>query len=122
MLKRWGRVILAMLLVCFLLTTCTCEHKWKEATCTEPKTCVYCGMTEGEPLGHDWKAARSTTPRPVFAAVKQKVKLTVSIKKPMQNFDCIGFLLVLIYRSILELRFVMASHRPFKYAAPRARS
>ena len=88
MLKRWGRVILAMLLVCFLLTTCTCAHKWKEATCTEPKTCVYCGMTEGEPLGHDWKAA---TPKPVFAAVKQKVKLTVSIKKPMQSFDCIGF-------------------------------
>ena len=45
------------------------------------------------------------TPRPVFAAVKQKVKLTVSIKKPMQSFDCIGFLLTLIYRSILELRF-----------------
>lgn len=50
MLKRWGRVILVMLLACFLLTTCTCAHKWKEATCTEPKTCVYCGMTEGEPL------------------------------------------------------------------------
>lgn len=53
MLKRRGQVILFMLLVCFLLTTCTCAHKWKEATCTEPKTCVYCGMTEGEPLGHD---------------------------------------------------------------------
>ena len=59
MLKRWGRVILAMLLVCFLLTTCTCAHKWKEATCTEPKTCVYCGMTEGEPLGHDHRHHRA---------------------------------------------------------------
>lgn len=86
MLKRWGRVILAMLLVCFLLTTCTCAHKWKEATCTEPKTCVYCGMTEGEPLGHDWKAATINYPRPVFAAVKQKVKLTVSIKKTDAEF------------------------------------
>ena len=82
MLKRWGRVIFAMLLVCFLLTTCTCAHKWKEATCTEPKTCVYCGMTEGM-IG---KLLRSTTPRPVFAAVKQKVKLTVSIKKTDAEF------------------------------------
>ena len=63
MLKRWGQVIFAMLLVCFLLTTCTCAHKWKEATCTEPKTCVYCGMTEGEPLGHDWKAATINYPK-----------------------------------------------------------
>ena len=43
--------------------TCTCAHKWKEATCTEPKTCVYCGMTEGEPLGHDWKAATINYPK-----------------------------------------------------------
>ena len=85
MLKRWGRVIFAMLLVCFLLTTCTCAHKWKEATCTEPKTCVYCGMTEGEPLGHDWKAATINYPK-TFAAVKQKVKLTVSIKKTDAEF------------------------------------
>lgn len=63
MLKRWGQSILFMLLVCFLFTTCTCEHKWKEATCTEPKTCVYCGMTEGEPLGHDWKAATVNYPK-----------------------------------------------------------
>ena len=35
----------------------------KEATCTEPKTCVYCGMTEGEPLGHDWKAATINYPK-----------------------------------------------------------
>ena len=50
MLKRWGRVILAMLLVCFLLTTCTCAHKWKEATCTEDgytgdEICTVCGET-----------------------------------------------------------------------------
>lgn len=28
-------------------------HLWREATCTEPRTCQSCGMTEGEPLGHD---------------------------------------------------------------------
>lgn len=30
------------------------EHVWKDATCTEPKTCTVCGETEGEPLGHDF--------------------------------------------------------------------
>ena len=28
-------------------------HLWKEATCTEPRTCQTCGATEGEPLGHE---------------------------------------------------------------------
>lgn len=28
-------------------------HHWKDATCTEPQTCVDCGKTKGEPLGHD---------------------------------------------------------------------
>ena len=60
MLKRWGRVIFAMLLVCFLHNE---VRNGKEATCTEPKTCVYCGMTEGEPLGHDWKAATINYPK-----------------------------------------------------------
>lgn len=27
-------------------------HDWREADCTEPKTCARCGETEGEPLGH----------------------------------------------------------------------
>ena len=29
-------------------------HKWKEATCTEPKTCSVCGAKEGKALGHAW--------------------------------------------------------------------
>ena len=35
---------------------CT-EHQWIDATCTEPKTCSICGITEGEPLGHDFAPA-----------------------------------------------------------------
>jgi hypothetical protein len=27
-------------------------HKWKDATCTESKTCTACGATEGNALGH----------------------------------------------------------------------
>ena len=33
----------------FSRTTC---HVWKEATCTQPKTCRNCDLTEGEALGH----------------------------------------------------------------------
>lgn len=29
-------------------------HDWKDATCTEPKTCERCEVTEGEALGHDF--------------------------------------------------------------------
>ncbi|MBR7116406.1 MAG: hypothetical protein IKC87_01700 [Clostridia bacterium] len=28
------------------------EHTYNAATCTEPKTCKYCGATDGEPAGH----------------------------------------------------------------------
>ena len=28
------------------------EHTYADATCTSPKTCIYCGATEGEPLEH----------------------------------------------------------------------
>ncbi len=40
--------------ICFMLTGCCMSHEWKEATCTEPKTCTKCGKTEGESLGHTW--------------------------------------------------------------------
>ena len=39
------------------------EHEWKDATCTEPKTCTVCGQTEGEPAGHEWKDATCTEPK-----------------------------------------------------------
>ncbi len=37
-------------------------HEWTAATCETPKTCVWCGVTEGSPLGHHWKAAACTEP------------------------------------------------------------
>ncbi len=30
-----------------------CVHNWKDATCTEPKTCTLCGQKQGEALGHN---------------------------------------------------------------------
>lgn len=40
-----------------------CEHQWIEATCTEPKTCSLCGITEGETLEHDFAPATVDSPK-----------------------------------------------------------
>lgn len=52
-------LIAAVLLSASLLTGC-CMHDWQDATCTEPKTCVKCGETEGEKLGHDYSELTCT--------------------------------------------------------------
>ena len=38
-------------------------HNWADATCTAPKTCLDCGATEGEALGHAWVDATCTAPK-----------------------------------------------------------
>ena len=38
-------------------------HSWAAATCTAPKTCTICEMTEGEAEGHAWESATCTEPR-----------------------------------------------------------
>ena len=43
-------------------TTCANGHTWKEATCTEPATCMICGITSGSAKGHTWKEATCTEP------------------------------------------------------------
>jgi len=53
-------IIVSISAIC--LSGCGHEHKWEDATCTVPKTCVDCGETEGEPLGHEWVDATCTTP------------------------------------------------------------
>lgn len=49
--------IFSLLLICTALVgifSCgpSCEHQWQEATCTAPKTCLFCGETEGEKASH----------------------------------------------------------------------
>ena len=59
-MKHLGKVasllMLAALLLAgiFLLASCgpECSHIYLNPTCTEPKTCMLCGATEGEPAGH----------------------------------------------------------------------
>lgn len=41
----------------------TCNHSWKNATCTTPKTCETCGLTEGKENGHWWYEATCTDGR-----------------------------------------------------------
>ena len=40
-----------------------CEHAYRDATCTAPKTCRLCGATDGAPLGHSYKVATCTSPK-----------------------------------------------------------
>lgn len=40
-----------------------CGHKWNDATCTKPKTCTVCKITEGRELKHRWTAATCKTPQ-----------------------------------------------------------
>ena len=48
-----GASVIILAVICLLCFTCVFgNHRWKEATCTEPRTCERCGKTEGEPLGH----------------------------------------------------------------------
>lgn len=56
--------ILAIMLACTLIFAgCQCEHKWDPATCSDPKTCQNCGVTEGDALGHSWNPATCNTPK-----------------------------------------------------------
>lgn len=55
-----------LLLAGFLISgiqSCTHEHDWVDATCTEPRTCSNCKKTDGEPLGHDWIDATCSAPQ-----------------------------------------------------------
>lgn len=57
-MKKKLLIVCGIYLLC--LTACGHQHNFNEATCTEPKTCVSCGETEGEALGHKWEEADCT--------------------------------------------------------------
>jgi len=40
-----------------------CGHEWNDATCTKPKTCTVCHLTEGRELKHRWTAATCSAPQ-----------------------------------------------------------
>ena len=53
-------LVLVATVVMFMMTDACILHDWREATCTEPKTCSKCGKTAGEKLGHSWEEATCT--------------------------------------------------------------
>jgi len=66
MLKK-RHVFLILITVIIYISGCSnfkkCDHNWKEATCTESKSCIICGITSGDPLGHSWKNAVCNAPQ-----------------------------------------------------------
>lgn len=53
-----------LLSMTLLLTACGCKHEnWKEADCLSPRTCLECGITEGETGGHTWEDATCLNPK-----------------------------------------------------------
>lgn len=44
-------------------TPATCNHSYEAATCTAPRTCTKCGVTEGSAVGHSWSAVTCTEPK-----------------------------------------------------------
>ena len=74
--------IITMLAVLFLLaailTACNfIEHDWIEATCTTPKTCSICKVTEGEPLGHSEEIVPAKAPTCLEAGLTEGKKCSV---------------------------------------------
>lgn len=55
--------ILLVLTLSISLCGCCLKPEWADATCTEPSTCVKCGKTAGEALGHQWVDATCTEPK-----------------------------------------------------------
>ena len=53
-------IVIGTLLVLTFIFHIWGNHKWQEATCETPKTCISCHHTEGEPLGHQWSKATCT--------------------------------------------------------------
>lgn len=61
-MRKYLRFLFPLFIV-FLLTACSCEHDWTNATCTSPVTCLDCGEAAGEPLSHTWQDATCTNPK-----------------------------------------------------------
>ena len=58
------------LILVSIVTGCECKHEWTDATCTTPKTCTLCQLTEGVPLGHSWKEANCKAPKTCYVCKK----------------------------------------------------
>lgn len=63
-LTKTAIILIVATSVLLSMTSCFCEHEWKEATCTEAKTCELCGYEAGDPMGHtsdNWEILKEPT-------------------------------------------------------------
>lgn len=56
-------VLFAILILSSCQTEEECKHSWRLPTCTEPRHCATCGITEGDPKGHIWVDATCEKPK-----------------------------------------------------------
>ena len=76
------------------LTNChSAGHSWKAATCTAPKTCTKCALTEGTALGHNYglrgiivEATCTTDGEKDMACTRCWDSYTAVIKAPGHNY------------------------------------
>lgn len=61
-MRKFGVLLLA-LVAALGLTGCVCSHQWVEADCYNPKSCPFCGRTEGQAVGHIWEEATCQAPQ-----------------------------------------------------------
>ena len=88
-MKMMHRAVVAIFCVALLcsLSACECKHEWTEATCTQPKTCIKCGETEGEPSGHEWSDwTVSVEAEPASDGLKKRV-CTVCGEEETENYS-----------------------------------
>lgn len=62
-MKKFVCLFVLLSLCVALFAGCGCRHEWMAATCTSPKTCNLCGLTEGESNGHIWEDATCIIPK-----------------------------------------------------------
>lgn len=83
-------IILSLIVMLFVFNSCECQHEWKEATCTEPKTCSSCGKTEGETIEHTYTTGKCTDKQycTVCNAEKEGFEHTWSKANCLENKVC----------------------------------
>ena len=61
-------------------------HVYKNATCTKPKICKFCGSTKGKKLGHKWKQEAASEIK-VCSRCKKRVPLQKEDKSESAYID-----------------------------------
>lgn len=53
-------VVVIVIAYMVVAKSCIFSHRWVEATCETPRTCIKCHETDGDALGHKWQEATCT--------------------------------------------------------------